>query len=327
MAQKTRSLDGAKRSFLHTIENENTAISHQATLERLAQYVAQNSYPAHDMRLIDADLLAEFFKNLRETPYSKTKDGKPKYRRPATMLSEWSSLSAFWQWLIKRGFADENALDGLPRPKHNKEPINPLSAEEFTKILQACTYTRAWHGRPLTRTERVTAVRDRALICVLMEGMLRSSEAINLRMVDVIPKRTHAILRVDLGKGSKSRVVHVGRRVAGYLNEYILDHRQETSDQAPFFTSVLRNSGLKMTRQALGKIVGNAGERAGVKCWPHRLRATGACLRLLNGESLPEVSRAMGHSDISQTMRYVEAMRLNYELRIKQTSPIDNLRL
>ena len=82
-----------------------------------------------------------------------------------------------------------------------------------------------------------------------------------------------------------------------------------------------------MTRDVLTRHVKRLGKRAEVKCSPHLLRTTAACLMVQNGMGVLELQRIMGHSDVATTMRYVRAAQIDIREAMRTASPLDNLRL
>lgn len=251
---------------------------------------------------------------------------KPRYRRPKTMVNIWIGLSALWTWAVKRGYAIEHVVQQVPKPRHRQEPIEPLTEAQVVRLMRACEVSRPWQNAPLTTNARPTVERDKAIIGLLVETAVRVSELCNLQVGDVDFYRGGGRVRIDLGKGSKSRLVPFSRRCAQLLTNY-LDTRPGVKPDAPLFVNIGRNEGLAMTRGNVLKLVARLGKKAGISASPHKLRTTAACLLVKNGCTAWKLKEIMGHEDISTTMRYVRAAALDLDEAMRQASPLDNLRL
>jgi integrase/recombinase XerD len=108
------------------------------------------------------------------------------------------------------------------------------------------------------------------------------------------------------GKGSKERIVPLGRQAAAAVRQYLRSGRPElvgSRSEAKLFVN-LRGRGL--TRQGLYKIIQRHARAAGLdgKMSPHTLRHTFATHLLSGGCDLRSVQEMLGHSDISTTQLY-----------------------
>jgi integrase/recombinase XerD len=272
-----------------------------------------------------------FLLHMRESPIQPAGvaagvGAQPRYRRPKTLVNIHTALSALWTWGVKRGYVAEHVVQAVPRPRHNPEPIVPLTETQVARLIRACNESRPWQNAPLTTNHRPSGPRDKAIIGLLVETALRVSELCHLTIGDVAFYRGGGSVRVDLGKGNKSRVVPFSRRCAGLLSDY-LSTRPGADGADALFVNVGRNEGLPMTRGSVLKLVTRLGEKAGLRVSPHRLRTTGACLMAKNGASAWQLQQIMGHTEISTTMRYVRAASLDLDEAMRKASPLDNLRL
>lgn len=250
----------------------------------------------------------------------------PRKRSPKTILNMHIGLRSLWRYALDKGYVDEHVVEQVKMPALPRKPIEPLTTDEIVLLVRACEKARSWRNDPLVQSDRPTAVRDKMILCLLLETCLRCSEAVHLRISDVKLERRGGQVHVVEGKGGKDRYVPFGRRCAAMINDYLMT-RPEAQPDDYLIVNEMRNHDKPMTRTTLGRLLKRMGERAGVKLHPHLLRTTGACMLAANGMTAFELKRVMGHSDIATTQRYVEAANIDLKAAMVRASPIDNLRL
>ena len=175
----------------------------------------------------------------------------------------------------------------------------PLTMDETERLLSSVT------------GDSPSDVRDRALLEFLYATGARISEACGLNLDDLDLRER--VVRL-FGKGSKERVVPVGRLAAESLREYLSDGARSGLEPAAWRstgdrTSVfLTNTGRRMNRQKAWAVVRKAGALAGIEgeMSPHVLRHTCATHMLEHGADLRIVQEMLGHATISTTQIYTK---------------------
>jgi tyrosine recombinase XerD len=159
-------------------------------------------------------------------------------------------------------------------------------------------------------TEDPIGLRDRAMLEVLYGVGLRASELVGLSMsrVDLDGR----LLRV-MGKGSKERIVPLGRIAAMALAEwfdngrpiFVPTQRKRRDDSDAVF---LNSTGSRMSRQAVWLVVERHAKRAGLDAAvsPHVLRHSCATHMLDHGADIRSVQELLGHASISTTQIYTK---------------------
>src|SRR5436305_1888891 len=133
---------------------------------------------------MDAPELNGWLAHLRKTPGSR---GKPRSER--TIQTYARSARAFFHWLVRRELITRNPFDRVTFPKVGKPLIQTIDADEFERLLLACTPPHE-SGSIAERA----AVRNRAILWVLYDTGIRVSELCGLRLSDF--DRKHSILTV-----------------------------------------------------------------------------------------------------------------------------------
>jgi len=175
----------------------------------------------------------------------------------------------------------------------------PLTMDETERLLASVT------------GEEPADVRDRALLEFLYATGARISEACGLNLDDLDLRER--VVRL-FGKGSKERIVPIGRIAAESLRAYLEDGAREGlvppawrsgDDRTAVF---LTNTGRRLNRQKAWDVVRSAGRRAGVdgEMSPHVLRHTCATHMLEHGADLRIVQEMLGHATISTTQIYTK---------------------
>ncbi len=209
----------------------------------------------------------------------------------ATLARKVACLRSFYRHLRREGAIEHDPTAELRGPRKTQRLPRVLSREEVAHLL----------SQPRGADPR--ALRDRALLEVMYACGLRASEAIGLELADVDLEEGVLCAR---GKGSKERLVPIGRQAVAALRDYrrrgrplLLADRGETR-------LFLSRRGRGLTRQGLYKIVQGHARRAGLqeKMSPHTLRHTFATHLLAGGCDLRSLQEMLGHADLATTQVY-----------------------
>ncbi len=212
----------------------------------------------------------------------------------------------------------------IKAPKALPAVVDPLSRDEITRILKACDQMRPAQtvGRVSFTMQRDQALRDRAIVLVLLDSGLRASELGNLTVGDV--DLASGKITVTLGKGAKDRIAYLGKATRRILWRYLASRSKPRSDEPLFVT----RDGHFMTPNRLDQLFDHLGERAEVaKLHPHRLRHTFATEFLRNGGNLLALQRLLGHSSLEMVKRYAAIVDADLERAHETGSPADKWRL
>ena len=227
-------------------------------------------------------------------------------RSASTVARKLASIKAFYRFLTAERYIRRNPAEVLEAANRGLHLPKVLSVAEVDALLDTPNL-----GTP-------DGYRDRTMLEVLYATGMRVSELVNVPLKNVDLKMEYVIV---MGKGSKERMLPLGRTALHYLEHYIsvvrpqLLHGKPDSSKALFVTSW----GGPMTRERFYEIIVAYGQSAGLskKVTPHMLRHSFATHLLNNGTDLRVVQELLGHADISTTQIYthldIERLREVYD--------------
>lgn len=215
------------------------------------------------------------------------------------------TVRQLYRFLIQEELLEQNPTETIDLPKLGRKLPHWLSLEEVEKLLEAPDLSNP-HG-----------IRDKAMLELLYAAGLRVSELVNLR-IDQIHLTEGYLL--TMGKGSKERLVPIGRSAIAAIRKYLETARDSLLKGkiiTPLFVSQKRT---QMTRQQFWLILKKYVRQIGVKktVSPHTLRHSFATHLLERGADLRAVQALLGHSDISTTQIYthVDTSRLKEVVKL-----------
>jgi integrase/recombinase XerD len=207
-----------------------------------------------------------------------------------------SALRTWFRIMLAEGLVQQDPTERLDSPQRWRSLPEVLSVDEVTSLLAA------------PGLEEPLAFRDRAMLELAYGAGLRVSEWIGLAMKDVV--LDEGLLRV-FGKGSKERLVPIGRSAIGAVAVYLRELRptlERGNGQGILF---LNARGAPLTRMGAWKILRKYVTLAGIEraVSPHTLRHSFATHLLEGGADLRAVQEMLGHADIATTQIYTHVDR------------------
>lgn len=216
-------------------------------------------------------------------------DGKKSTTRARRM----AAIRMWLKFLKERRYIRKNPAELIDAPKKAKALPKVLSEEETFRMLDAVS------GKDPRE------LRDRAMLEVMYGCGLRVSELCALSTDDIIADGE--LLRV-LGKGSKERVVPIGKAAGRALTDYFASARDVFTKGDPSVTTVFVTRLRKpFTRQAVFKMIKERAAAVGIdpkRISPHVLRHCFASHMLQHGADIRAIQELLGHADIGTTQIY-----------------------
>lgn len=202
-----------------------------------------------------------------------------------------AALRGFHRFLIAEKLAEKDPTEDLDTPRSARKLPTFLTLEEVEQLLAA----------PDERNP--TGQRDKAMLELLYATGLRVSELCSL---DINAVQLGAGYLVAKGKGSKERVVPVGRVAVEKVQAYLAGPRQFLLGKRESRALFVTPRGGPFTRMGFWKLLRRYALKAGIRrpISPHKLRHSFATHLVERGADLRAVQAMLGHADLSTTQIY-----------------------
>lgn len=261
----------------------NTVEAYQRDLRRLGEFAISRG--VREPAGLTRALLRDFVFLLKDLGLS-----------PATIRRHVSAVHTYFGFLLGEGVVTADASDRLESPRRWRTLPTVLSVPEMEALLAS---------PPLD--DRL-AWRDRALLELGYGAGMRVSELCGIGLTDLL--LPEGLVRV-FGKGSKERLVPLGRKVIGAVSVYLHSLRPELDRGRGGGRVLLNARGEPLSRVGAWGVVKRAAQRAGTgkRVTPHTLRHSFATHLLEGGADLRAVQEMLGHADLSTTQIYTHVDR------------------
>lgn len=263
---------------------QNTLESYGRDLRRFVSSV-QEKRKITDINEVTPEAVVEYLTNIRNEGLAAN-----------SMNRALAALRGFYKYLLREKIITQNPLANIELAKVWMKLPDTISKEEMKTIL-------AQPG-----DQSIAAIRNTAMLELLYATGIRVSELINLTMNSV---NWQVGFLIVMGKGSKERIVPVGKIAYDCARRYVDEVRPQLMQKKSTDVLFLNRFGKKFTRQGFWKIVVGYAKQAGLqkKVYPHTFRHSFASHLLEGGADLRTVQVMLGHSDISTTQIYTHVTR------------------
>ena len=238
--------------------------------------------------------------------------------KPTSIHRHISSLSSFYDYLVKEEVLKDNYFKDLDTPKTPKRLPKVIEDNEIKMLFEICDL------------DNKLGYRNYCILGCLYGCGLRVSELCNMEIKDI--DFNERIIRIH-GKGSKDRDVIMYNELAVSLKHYISTFRVELLYNSKDLNNryvFLNKNGTKLTRvgvrKILDKLVSDCGETYHIS--PHMLRHSFATSLLNNGADIRSVQELLGHESLSTTQIYthvgIDAMKKSYYIAHPRANKLPN---
>jgi integrase/recombinase XerD len=288
-ARRLAALADDLTAFRHYLQSErgmaaNTVAAYGRDLDHFSTWVADGTLKDYLRPTLRE--LSQYLSFLREQGLA-----------PPSVGRNLVALKMFYRFLRLDERPSDSAVELLSSPALWERIPQVLSPESIEKLLAA--------PQPAERFY----LRDRALLETLYATGSRASEVVGLKLIDL---HLDSAFCKCTGKGSKQRVVPLGRPAVAALRAYLDELRPRLTAAAPDAPWVfVSRGGRGLTREMLWALVKKYVRRAGLnaKASPHTLRHSFATHLLAGGADLRTVQELLGHANIRTTQHYTHVDR------------------
>lgn len=259
---------------------QNTVLSYERDLKKFIYFLKDANFS--DWSEIKRQQIITYLLKLQEEKMA-----------PASISRNLAAIRSFFNYLTTENLLGEDPAKDLDSPKLSKKLPKIITVAEVEELL----------NQP-DETDKI-GIRDRAMLELLYASGLRVSELISLEVDDV--NLDLGFLRCQ-GKGSKERIVPLGKMAIHYIQLYLEHSRPKLVKNIYQKTLFLNFHGRPMTRQGFWKIIKKYAKQSGIntEITPHTFRHSFATHLLENGADLRSVQEMLGHADISTTQIYTQ---------------------
>ncbi len=232
---------------------------------------------------------------------------------PRTVHHYYRALHAFFNWAVGEGFLPKRPIAEVKVAKPKRKVIRPYSPEQIKAMLSVCDWDCQHNAKFL-------GSRNRAIVLMLLDSGLRLSELASIRFQDIDTER--GWIKV-VGKGSKERVVRIGKTAQRALWRYLM-HRSDNGSSEIW----LSEEGRPLQGSGIQSMIDRLKKRAGIndEGSVHRLRHTFA-LSFLRADGNPfNLQYLLGHNSLEMVRRYTDTLGMEDALKAhEKASPADAL--
>ena len=267
--------------FVSQVKNlsENTTKSYERDLKKLNSFLIDLNVSGYSE--ISSETCSAWIGNL----YSQNNN-------PRSIQRHLSSAKGFFRFLKKNNLIQSSPFELVTAPKSSSNLPDVLSPEDVEQLL---------NFKPSNMIE----IRDMAIVELMYSSGLRVSETVNINLNDF--EEDKSFLRV-LGKGSKTRLVPMGRYAVNAINEWLKEREKILNNTDALF---LNAKGTRLTVRSVQLRLKKMAVKQGLPpIHPHMLRHSFATHMLESSGDLRTIQELLGHSSLSTTQIYT---KLDYQ--------------
>ncbi|MBU8597300.1 tyrosine-type recombinase/integrase [Alkalihalobacillus clausii] len=281
-----------------------------------AAYMDERGF-ARDVRLVTEDIVRDYIIDM-QTMHVKFEGHRFKKDEhmtvglaASTINTRLKTLRVMFKYLVESGLHEHNPMVNVKNVKETLPQISILNAEEL----------RALFSQPDQRA--FADFRDYTLMHLLLDAMLRVSEATKLEKRDVDFRAGILTVRAEIAKNRKERIIPLSKKTLKLMRE-LIEENEEDFDSPFVFLSYY---GERLQSNHFRKRLQEFGEAAGIdkRLYPHLMRHTGATIFLENGGDLRHLQKLLGHSDLRTIIRYTHLSDASLVRQHAQYTALNNV--
>lgn len=235
-----------------------------------------------------------------------TKDGVDYHNTDCAKARKLSAIRALFKYLYNSDRISHNETAKLKTPKIHTKPIIHLEPDEVAKLLNESENPTELNKREMA-FNRVTSVRDTALLSLFLGTGIRVSECVGLNVKDIdLENNAFKITR----KGGNQTILYFSEEVKEPLVKWIKERKywlsEDSKEDALFLSLQKKRICVRAVEKLVKKYSGIASPLK--KITPHKLRSTYGTTLYQNTNDIYVVAEVLGHKDINTTKEHYASM-------------------
>lgn len=280
-------------------ESPETIYDYVNKLKKLLHFINKNDINVSPEEITENKVVSFFIKL-----HSKEIDGRKVKTSDSYQISYWHCLNNFFGFMFDRGYISKNYMSTIKKPKNrdltriNRERVQ-ITKEDLNEILKAVDEGVGSHKAKLLQQQ--TKDRDKLILLLLMTTGMRKT-ALSEIDIDDIDFDYNELILVD--KGEKEHIYKLNDTVMNVLNAWLEKRSEFCGDnQRALFVSL---KGTRMTGTAITNVTKKYSDAAiDYELSPHKFRSAFCSILYNETGDIEFVRRAVGHSNVATTQRYV----------------------
>jgi integrase/recombinase XerD len=231
--------------------------------------------------------------------------------KPMTVNIRIRTMRAFIRFCYTEGFIDSPIHENFKPVKVPEDTLESLTPAEIKKLLTVID------------DELYTGFRDKVIIFVLLDTLVRISELVAIKRSNVDLKGGFIQLEAVNTKTRKARTVPLSTKTIKLLKEY-MNETEDFNNDSLFLTY----DGHQINQATVRLSLSENGKKAGItnkRVSPHTFRHTGALFYVMNGGDPFSLQKILGHSDMSMVRKYIQMTDTDVRRQHNAFSPINSI--
>ncbi|MDD9312593.1 tyrosine-type recombinase/integrase [Cytobacillus firmus] len=228
---------------------------------------------------------------------------------PVTANVRIRTMRAFIRFCFTEGYIKNPIHESFKPVKTPEDTLESLTPAEIKKLLNVID------------DEMYTGFRDKIIILVLLDTLVRISELVAIKRANVDLKAGFITLEAGETKTRKTSSVPLSSKTIKLLAEYMKE-TEEFGDDHLFLTY----DGHKINPSTIRIILRDYGKEAGIsnkRVSPHTFRHTGALLYIMNGGDPFSLQKILGHSHMNMVRKYIQMTDTDVRRQHNAFSPLN----
>ena len=274
-------LDQALKLYLNHLSVErnlarNSLESYARDLRSYVEYLTQNNKA----------------KSIQENDIQDFLNSKRSDQSEASITRLVASIRGFHKFMLQEEISDNNPAQYLSVGSKALRLPKTISSDEMKKVIDSIS------------GQDPNVTRDKLIFEFLYGTGARISELVNTDLDDI--DIDSSVVKIRFGKGSKQRIVPLGKSLKTAINNYLTRTRNSLiNTKKPNNALILNSKGGRLTRQSIWEVVNRVSIQNKVEdLTPHSLRHAFATHLLEGGADVRVVQELLGHSSVNTTQIY-----------------------